>query len=184
MDKKVLNEELNVMKYLFQYDRGVVVSEQKSKRINEAGIYEPDNLGVDDILGKLKQESGASDEAAELAVCTAPEEVTQEVKKTGDSNLAKLFQKINSLDLSSLKNLYRDVKSKMTQQNEQAAAAAGTMILGIPVSYVLLGLVLLGVLTAMISRMGGGGGRSSGSGCRAARKARARGQGIWGDVHW
>jgi len=33
MDKKVLNEELNVMKYLFQYDRGVVVSEQKSKRI-------------------------------------------------------------------------------------------------------------------------------------------------------
>lgn len=52
MDKKVLNEELNVMKYLFQYDRGVVVSEQKSKRINEAGPFEETDACINYEAGK------------------------------------------------------------------------------------------------------------------------------------
>ena len=179
MDKKILNEELNMMKYLLQYERGVVISEQKSK-INEAGIYEPDNLGVEDFVGKLTQETGASQEEAEFAVCTAPSEVQS---KFNNSKLGELFKKIEGLDLSSLKNLFKEIKGKMSQKNEQAGAVAGTMILGVPVSYVLLGLVALGVLTSIISRMGGGRrGYSSGGGCKAKRRQQKRGLGIFGDI--
>lgn len=134
-----------------------------------------------DITKTLMDQTGASQEAAEVALCTAPTEVESEFSK---SNLGELLNKIKNLGLPELKNLYREVKSKMTQKNEQAGAVAGTMILGIPVSYVLLGLVALGVLTSIISRMGGGRRGGSGSGCKAARRARARGQGIWGDVRW
>ncbi len=34
MEKKLLTEELYNMKYLFGYQRGVVVSEQKSKKVS------------------------------------------------------------------------------------------------------------------------------------------------------
>ena len=52
MDKKILNEELNVMKYLLQYDRGVVISEQKMKRINEAGPFEDTDACINYESGK------------------------------------------------------------------------------------------------------------------------------------
>ena len=37
MSKNILNEELNTMKYILGYKRGVVISEQK---INEGGPFE------------------------------------------------------------------------------------------------------------------------------------------------
>jgi hypothetical protein len=52
MDKKILNEELNVMKYLLQYDRGVVISEQKLKRVNEAGPFQDTDACINYEAGK------------------------------------------------------------------------------------------------------------------------------------
>jgi hypothetical protein len=133
-----------------------------------------------DITKTLMDQTGASQEEAEFAVCTAPSEVQS---KFNNSKLGELFKKIEGLDLSSLKNLFKEIKGKMSQKNEQAGAVAGTMILGVPVSYVLLGLVALGVLTSIISRMGGGRrGYSSGGGCKAKRRQQKRGLGIFGNI--
>lgn len=52
MEKKILKEELNVMKYLLQYDRGVVISEQKMKRINEAGPLQDTDACINYEAGK------------------------------------------------------------------------------------------------------------------------------------
>lgn len=52
MEKKILKEELNVMKYLLQYDRGVVISEQKMKRINEAGPLQDTDACINYETGK------------------------------------------------------------------------------------------------------------------------------------
>lgn len=106
---------------------------------------------------------------------------------TSDPELGGLFKKIFALPVDKLKNLYRDIKNKMKQnkiEEQAAAAAAATTVLGVSVPVILLGLVAIGVLTALISKIGGGKrGRYSGpSNCRTTRRMRSRGQGIWRDV--
>lgn len=156
--------------------------------LDETMDLELQDEDITNIISQLEGRTGASEEAAETAVCKAPE-IEQEFESNG---LGELLKKIKSLDLSKLIGLFKEVKAKKEQPNssgsaetteQAAAAAAGTMILGVPVSYILLGLVALGVLTAILSRIGGGGrGYSSGKSCRATRRARAKGQGIWGSV--
>lgn len=117
-------------------------------------------------------------EKEEIKGCT-PEDFT------ADPKLGTFFQKIFSLPTDKLKSLYREVKTKMQQNNVQEQLGSMVIIAGMEIPVIFLGLVALGILTALISRIGGGGGgghTSSGHSCKATRRARAKGQGLWGGV--
>lgn len=146
-------------------------------RLTESDLVRIIKKVIQEETNQLTDLNVSPEDYQEVDGCTADD-------FTNHPELGGLFKKIFGMDVAGLKRLYQEVKQKMRQKNEQAAATASVMILGVPVAYVLLGLVAFGILTALISKIGGGrrGGYSGGSNCRAIKRQRSRGQGIWRDV--
>lgn len=143
-----------------------VLVESKKPIREESEVMLPNDLVV------------STQEKEEIKGCT-PEDFT------ADPILGKFFQKIFSLPTDKLKSLYSEVKTKMQQNNVQEQLGSMVIIAGMEIPVIFLGLVALGILTALISRIGGGGRggyTSSGHSCKATRRDRSKGRGLWGGV--
>jgi CHASE3 domain sensor protein len=87
MENKILNEELNNMKYLFGYQRGVVISEQ-DQDLNE---FWGKKVTMDDVIEKLENLMDGK---------------TADGKKELDDEL-----KMNSNQKEGLRNIIKSIKS-------------------------------------------------------------------------
>jgi len=169
--KKIINEELSMMKYLTGYKRGVVISEQEEEVTT-------------DVLGKAEEVAKQMDVDVNVSDVVDPENPTC-LPTTGDSEKDGIISKIwdwahdpanrGSLKstLINLKNAIgkakqMEGKSEMQEQVLPLITIAGVALT--PSLLIAIGAILLIIIIAIIVMKNSG----NGSGCRKNLK--------WGEV--
>ncbi len=125
MSKNILNEELNTMKYLLGYKRGVVISEQK---INEGGPFEdigsPEaciNFETGKGLEKVEQINneiqtlGINDIISSGDTLAIPSSL-EEIKNQLDSKLSEILP---NASIDDIKQMISYVKNKMKNPEDK-----------------------------------------------------------------
>jgi|LakMenEpi03Aug12_release.lakeMendotaPanAssembly.Ray.scaffolds.fasta_scaffold78399_4 hypothetical protein len=164
--KKIINEELSMMKYLTGYKRGVVISEQEST--------------TTDVLGKANEVAKQMDVDVNVSDVVDPENPTC-LPTTGDSEKDGIISKIwdwahNPANKGSLKSTLINLKNAIgkakqmegkTEMQEQVVpliTIAGVALT--PSLLIAIGVILLVIIVISISS----GGKKNKSACSRRRK--------------
>jgi len=168
MSKNLLNEELNTMKYLLGYKRGVVISEQAN--VNETDEFTPqetEGITIDQIQGELDKE-GVDVQATEMVDTENPTCMPTTGDQEKDGIISRIWDWANNpanrgslkQTISSLKNAIFKAKEQAPEGEvkEQVGAAALITIGGVALTPSLLiaigGILLFIIIVALISKGG------------------------------
>ena len=168
MSKNLLNEELNTMKYLLGYKRGVVISEQAN--VNETDEFTPqetEGITIDQIQGELDKE-GVDVQASELVDTDNPTCIPTTDSEEHNGIISRIWNWANNpanrgslkQTISSLKNAIFKAKEQAPEGEvkEQVGAAALITIGGVALTPSLLiaigGILLFIIIVALISKGG------------------------------
>ena len=197
MERRILNKELNMMKYLVSYERGVVISEQKDIDSEESGVgsmfkekiksmFEKEVVN-DSSLGEVASNVPSVDDiVSNDEVCdivTGNEEHDNIISKVKSELLRMKNEKgANSL-WEVLKNVKKGIKMAIVKNKsgdtlepeelDEQVVTGGVMIGTVMVGWSLLiaiGAIILIIIIACVLLKDG----SKGSGCRKNLK--------WGEV--
>ena len=197
MERRILNKELNMMKYLVSYERGVVISEQKDIDSEESGVgsmfkekiksmFEKEVVN-DSSLGEVASNVPSVDDiVSNDEVCdivTGNEEHDNIISKVKSELLRMKNEKgANSL-WEVLKNVKKGIKmaivknksgdtSEPEEVNEQIVAGGimiGTAMVGWSALIAIGAIILITIIAIIVMKDSG-----NGSGCRKNLK--------WGEV--
>jgi hypothetical protein len=163
MSKNLLNEELNTMKYLLGYKRGVVISEQAN--VNETDEFTPqetEGITIDQIQGELDKE-GVDVQASELVDTDNPTCIPTTDSEEHNGIISRIWNWANNpanrgslkQTISSLKNAIFKAKEQDTESEvkEQVGTAALITIGGValtPSLLIAIGGILLFILIVIL----------------------------------
>ena len=163
MSKNLLNEELNTMKYLLGYKRGVVISEQAN--VNETDEFTPqetEGITIDQIQGELDKE-GVDVQATEMVDTENPTCMPTTGDQEKDGIISRIWDWANNpanrgslkQTISSLKNAIFKAKEQDTESEvkEQVGTAALITIGGValtPSLLIAIGGILLFILIVIL----------------------------------
>lgn len=199
MERRILSEELNMMKYLVSYERGVVISEQKNIVSEETGmgsmmkqkiqsmfekeVVNDSSLGevagnapsVDDVVSNDQVcDIVTGNEEHDTIISKVKSELLRMKKEKGSNSLWEILKNVKKgIKMAIIKNKSGDT-TEPEEMNEQIVAG-GVMIGTVMVGWSLLIaigaiLLILIIAIALLTNDSGGGGHH----CRKNLK--------WGEV--